>query len=69
MATKDTDKVVVSEAVPMFEKSEIVKSADLFGVTPEVMAGALTLVDSTTVTKTEAADAVKAYMARPVRKG
>ena len=51
-----------------FEKSELIKSAHLFGTTPEIMAGALSMSQDDKATKQEATDAVKAFLARPVRK-
>lgn len=63
-------KETVSQKVeePVFEKSELIESASLFGTVPEIMAGALSLLKQDKVTKQEAKDAVKAYLARPVGK-
>lgn len=71
MAAKDTDKATTPafDKESVFEKAELIKSAGLFGVTPEIMAGALSLVRKDCVTKTEAASAVKAFLVRPIGKG
>lgn len=53
---------------PVFEKSEIIESASLFGTTPEIMAGALTLVNKDTITRQEAKNALKAFLVKPVGK-
>ncbi|MEG1083978.1 MAG: hypothetical protein RSE04_06010 [Hydrogenoanaerobacterium sp.] len=66
METKVTEKVL--EPVPVFEKSEVIENAGLFDTTPEIMAGALSLVHKENVTKAEATDALKAYLVRPVGK-
>lgn len=70
MAAKDADKATTPafKKESVFEKAEILKSAGLFGVTPEIMAGALSLVRKGRVTKTEVASAVKAFLVRPVGK-
>lgn len=70
MAAKDADKATTAtfEKESVFEKAVIIKSAGLFGVTPEIMAGALSLVRMDRVTKTEVASAVKAFLVRPVGK-
>lgn len=69
MATKEIAKETPqAEPVPVFEKSEIIKSAGLFGVRPEIMAGALSLCTKDKLTKKEAEAAVKAFLAKPVGK-
>lgn len=62
-------KDTVSKAdEPIFEKAELIKSAYLFGTVPEIMAGALSLLKKEKVTKQEATNAIKAFIARPVGK-
>lgn len=69
MAAKDSAKEVQNvDETPVFEKSEIVASASLFGTTPEIMAGALSLLKKDKITKQEATNAVKTFLARPVGK-
>lgn len=66
MAEPKTDKK--PKATPIFEKSEIIESASLFGTSPEIMAGALTLVNKEKITKQEAKNALKAFLKKPVGK-
>lgn len=66
MAEPKTDKK--PKATPIFEKSEIIESASLFGTSPEIMAGALTLVNKEKITKQEAENALKAFLKKPVGK-
>ena len=61
-------KAVKKPNVPIFEKSEIIESASLFGTSPEIMAGALTLVNKEKITKQEAENALKTFKNRPVGK-
>lgn len=67
--TPVTEVAVPQNAAPTFERSELIKSARLFGTTPELMAGALVVANKDKFTKQEAADAVKAFLVRPVGKG
>lgn len=66
MAEPKTDKK--PKATPIFEKSEIIESASLFETSPEIMAGALTLVNKEKITKQEAENALKAFLKKPVGK-
>lgn len=49
-----------------YSKAVLIANAGQLGTTPELMAGALVSVQSDTVTKQEVADALKAYLVRPV---
>lgn len=63
-----TDEAPQAQSEPTFERLEIIRSAHLFGTTPEIMAGALVDVNKEQFTKQEAADAVKTFLVRPVGK-
>lgn len=55
-------------SVPIFEKSEIIESASLFGTSPEIMAGALFVIKKEKITKQEAENALKTFLKKPVGK-
>lgn len=69
MATKPTNKPdEQTTADPVFDKSELLKSAALFGCSPEILAGALVMVGKDKFTRQEAKEAVTAFIKRPVGK-
>ena len=65
MSKKKPDKTVTIEE-PVYNRSELIAAASSFGVKSEVMAGALKLAGKDTMTKTEAENAIKAFLERKV---
>jgi len=72
MATKTNEPadkdVRETEPAAVFEKSVLIQNAAILGTTPELMAGALVSVKADTLTKQQAADALQAYLKRPIGK-
>lgn len=72
MATKTNEPAAnetrEAEPVAVFEKSVLIQNAATLGTTPELMAGALVSVKADTLTKQQAADALQAYLKRPIGK-
>lgn len=52
-----------------FQKESIIENAALFETAPEIMAGALSSLSKDKITKTEASEAVKEFLSRPVERG
>ena len=50
----------------VYSRSELIAAASSFGVKPEVMAGALKLAGKDTMSKSEAAKAIKLHLVRTV---
>lgn len=70
MATKETSNTQTEKTpVPVFTKKDLIESASVFGTTRSIMTGALYGVDKETLTKKEAADALSAFLKKPVHKG
>lgn len=56
------------KAEPVFTKSDLIKSAAVFGTTVPLMTGALYSVQKEKLTRQEAREALNAFLKRPVRK-
>lgn len=70
MATKEAVNVKPEkEAVATFAKKDLIASAAVFGTTPALMTGALYGVEKEELTRKEAADALAAFLKKPVHKG
>ena len=57
----------VSQSEPTYSRAEIMAAAASFGVKPEVMAGALRLVDKDELTRNELQKAIEQFKERKVR--
>lgn len=70
MATKETGNTQAEKITePVFSKKDLIASAAVFGTTPVLMTGALYGVKKDELTKKEAADALAAFLKKPVHKG
>lgn len=56
----------VTPATPTYLKEALIEAARVFGTTPELMTGALYGVDGP-LTKDQAKEKLKAFLARPVK--
>lgn len=63
--SKKEQAPVVDEQAPVFEKGDLIAAATAFGVTAEVMAGALHAVEEP-LTREQVKEAVKAFLEKPV---
>lgn len=54
-----------AEQAPVFEKGDLIAAAASFGVTAEVMAGALYAIEEP-LTRDQVEEAVKAFLEKPV---
>lgn len=65
--TEEQEKVITQKQPnDLYGCSELIEAASSFGVKPEVVAGALRLVDKDKLTKEEAKSAIKKYLERKV---
>ena len=67
MATKNTNVAETpAKKAPTFDKTDIIANAKVFGATPELIAGALTLIKHDKVTRAEVQKALETFRNQPV---
>lgn len=64
--TKEVNSIRKQPPEPRYSRAEIISAAVSFGVTPEVMSGALRLVEKSEWTRSEAEDALNKFRSREV---
>ena len=70
MAAKETGNAQAEKVTAStFSKNDLIASAAVFNTTPAIMTGALYGVKKDELTKQEAADALTAFLKKPVHKG
>ena len=69
MAAKETGNAQAEKVTATFSKNDLIASAAVFNTTPAIMTGALYGVKKDELTKQEAADALAAFLKKPVHKG
>lgn len=66
MSKKKEPDMMGEQTEARYSRSELIATASSFGVKPEVVAGALKMVDKDCMTKAEAKDAIKKFLERKV---